>query len=71
MVTFDPGVTLLSPLRHQSTNVTMTSVPKVLNSKSYSSAGEEMTQAVTEEDPERERQRDTVNKQIRNDIIPK
>lgn len=51
-VTFDLGVTLLSPLWQQGADVTMTSVPKVLDGQSDSSTGEEVTQPVTTENME-------------------
>lgn len=50
MFTFDLGVTLLSPLWQEGADVTMASVPKVLDGQSYTSTGEEMTQPVTVED---------------------
>lgn len=49
-VTFDLGVKLLSPLWQESADVSMASVPKVLDGQSDSSTGEKMTQPVTVED---------------------
>jgi len=45
--TFDFRVALLSPLRQQGADVTMASIPKVLDGQSDPSTGEEVTQPVT------------------------
>lgn len=51
-VTFDSGVALLSPLWQEGADVTMASIPEVLDGQSDSSTGEEVTQPVTVTDRE-------------------
>lgn len=58
-VTFDLGIALLSPLWKEGADVTMASIPKVLDGQSYSSTGEEVTQPMTVEQSEQQNQRST------------
>lgn len=48
-VTFDSGVALLSPLWQEGADVTMASIPEVLDGQSDPSTGEEVTQPVAVE----------------------
>lgn len=54
-VTFDPGVTLLSPLWKEGADVPMASIPKVLDSQSDSSTGEEVSQPMAVEHTQQNR----------------